>query len=238
MAKKIGKLGHRGRGSSALTRQRVLEEALGLLDREGITSLNMRQLAAHLGVTPMALYNHVSDKDDLLRGVAALVVDNVSYGSDSDDWREEIRTCFRALRNACLAHPGIVRVVESAKALPSSIFRPMEIALAALRRAGLEAEDAFRAYCLLMSFTMGQISYETRGPYPAADPAEASRQGQLSAATFPASAAAVLAMADRDWDNDAAFEFGLSTILAGLNNFARAKATSKRRSRTTRASKD
>src|SRR5262245_55669386 len=138
--------------AAALGRPRVLKEALDLLDREGAEGLNMRRLAARLCVTPMALYNHVRDKDDLLHGVAGLVVDNVDYACASGDWREQIRACFRALRRACLVHPGIVRVVEAAETLPPSIFRPMEIVLAALRRAGMEPEDAFRAYCLLINF--------------------------------------------------------------------------------------
>jgi AcrR family transcriptional regulator len=36
----------------------VLAEALGLLERDGFEALTIR----HLGVSPMALYNHVSSK--------------------------------------------------------------------------------------------------------------------------------------------------------------------------------
>jgi AcrR family transcriptional regulator len=39
-------------GQTALTRDRVLKEALALLDRDGLEALNMRGLAKHLGVTP------------------------------------------------------------------------------------------------------------------------------------------------------------------------------------------
>ena len=208
-------------GQTALTRDRVLSEALVLLDRDGLEALNMRGLAKHLGVTPMALYNHVSNKEDLLHGIAATVIEQLRFEYDEPDWQEQIRACFRDLRQACLAHPGLVRLVETAEVLPASIFRPMELTLAALQRASIGPEDALRAYFLLTNFTIGQVSYQIRGPFRGVDPTEAIRQGRLSAVTFPASAAAAEPAALRGWDFEAAFEFGLTVILSGLTCVAR-----------------
>ena len=204
-----------------LSRERVLKAGLGILDRDGQAGLTLRRLAKQLGVSPMALYNHVRDKSDLFYGIAELVIDGVQYQSDSDDWREQIRACFRELRRACLAHPGVVGLVETADVLPVSVFRPMEITVAALRRTGLGPRDSLAAFFLLMNFTMGQVAYQIRGPFRGVDPAWASRHGRLSAAAFPASAAAVQAVSLGDWDFDAAYEFGLSAILAGLADLAR-----------------
>jgi TetR/AcrR family tetracycline transcriptional repressor len=142
-----------------LTRRFLIEQALILLDREGLERFSMRRLAEQLGVTPMALYNHASSKQDLLQGVADAVIEQVQYPPEQDDWREAIRGCFRALRHTCLAHPGAVPLVESAKVLPAATFRPMEVTLSALQRAGFSPEDAMRAYSLLTTFTLGQASY-------------------------------------------------------------------------------
>ena len=57
-----------------LTRARIVEAEFGLVDREGNDAITMRRLADALGVTPMALYNHVSSKRDLLRAVAEHVL--------------------------------------------------------------------------------------------------------------------------------------------------------------------
>jgi TetR/AcrR family transcriptional regulator, tetracycline repressor protein len=216
-------------GQPALTRERVLSEALALLDRDGLEALNMRSLAKHLGVTPMALYNHVSNKEDLLHGIAATIIDQVHFEYDDQDWREQIRACFRDLRQACLAHPGLVRLVETAEVLPASIFRPMELTLTALQRAGIDPADALRAYFLLTNFTIGQVSYQIRGPFRGVDPTEAIRRGRLPAVTFPASAAAVEPAALRDWDFEAAFEFGLTVILSGLTCVARPSGAGEQR---------
>jgi AcrR family transcriptional regulator len=196
-----------------LTRDRVLAEALALIDRDGLEALTMRRLAAHLGVSPMAIYNHVRDKQDLLQGIANAILSQVDFSSDDPDWRERIRAGFRELRTACLAHPGAVRIMETVDVAPLEIFNLMEVTLGALEEVAISTEEATRAYFLLTNFTLGQVSYELRGPFPALDLVEAARHKSFAEAGFRrVERAASIA----NWDFDAAFEFGLSIILTGL----------------------
>ena len=55
-----------------LSRERVLRTGVALADRGGIEALSMRKLAQELGVEAMSLYNHVTNKDDLLDGIVEL----------------------------------------------------------------------------------------------------------------------------------------------------------------------
>ena len=64
-----------------LTRDDVLAEAIDLIDQQGLDALTMRNLADRLGVVPMALYRHVSNKDDLMEGV----LDRAVAGVDLPD---------------------------------------------------------------------------------------------------------------------------------------------------------
>jgi AcrR family transcriptional regulator len=203
----------RSEPGGTLSRERVLEAALALLDRDGFERFSMRRLAERLAVTPMALYNHVGGKQDLLQGVVDGVIEQVEYPAEREDWCERIRDCFRALRNTCIAHPGAVPLVESAEVLPASAFQAMEITLSALQRAGLGPKDSLRAYSLLITFTLGQFSYKIKGWSRGVDPAAALKEGRIVPSTFPA---VVQATSLRSWDFDASFEFGLSVILAGL----------------------
>jgi TetR/AcrR family tetracycline transcriptional repressor len=198
----------------SLSRARVINEALALLDRDGLERFSLRRLADHLGVTPMAMYNHVANRRDLLQAIADTVVSNVEYRVVRGDWQKVVAACFRTLRTACLAHPGAVALVESAEVLPAAIFRPMEITLTALEGAGLRAEDALRAYSLLITFTLGQVNYQIKGWSRGVDPAAAASEGRITRRTLPA---VVDATDQKPWDFDQAFEFGLSVILAGLN---------------------
>jgi AcrR family transcriptional regulator len=52
------------------TEDRIRAAARKLLDREGYDALSMRRLAKAVGITPMALYRHVADRDDLLNNLA------------------------------------------------------------------------------------------------------------------------------------------------------------------------
>ncbi len=53
-----------------LTRDRVIEAALEIMDAEGLEAVSMRRVAREVGVEAMSLYNHVRDKEDLLAGIA------------------------------------------------------------------------------------------------------------------------------------------------------------------------
>jgi AcrR family transcriptional regulator len=54
-----------------LSRAAVVDRALWLADAEGVEALTIRRLAQELGVTPMALYWHFRNKEELIgRGLA------------------------------------------------------------------------------------------------------------------------------------------------------------------------
>ncbi len=52
------------------TTDRIRAAARRLLDREGPDAVTMRRVAKAVGITPMALYRHVADRDDLLNSLA------------------------------------------------------------------------------------------------------------------------------------------------------------------------
>lgn len=208
------------RAAGHLTREKLIEAGLGLIDREGPDAITMRRLAGMVGVTPMALYNHVSSKQDLLRAVAEHVLGQAEFDDRHADWREQVRHCFRALRGICLRHPGLARLLETADVPPAAVFAPMEVTLRALGRARLDNLDALRTYFTLVSFTLGQASYETRGPFPDLEPSEKVRSERLAGRGYR-----TVERLDTppEWDFEAAFEFGLGLILAGVEAAARSR---------------
>ena len=190
-----------------LSRQKIITTGLELLDTGGTSAITMRSVAERLGVTPMALYNHVDSKADLLRMIAEQLIRSVRFDSGNPDWRPRIEHCFRELRNLCLRHPDLAGLLETAGAAPASVFEPMEVTLTALRRIGLGDTDALRGYFTLVSFTLGQVDYQNRGPFPDLTP--------MRYVGDKLTAGKELAVAD-PWDFAAAFEFGLQLILDGL----------------------
>ena len=59
-----------------LTRERIADAALAIMDAEGLDAVSMRRVAREVGVEAMSLYNHVHDKDDLLGCVLEQVMND------------------------------------------------------------------------------------------------------------------------------------------------------------------
>ena len=55
---------------TALTRGRIVDLALEIIDEDGLDALNMRRLAAEAGVKPMSLYHHFPNKGAILDAVS------------------------------------------------------------------------------------------------------------------------------------------------------------------------
>ena len=52
-----------------LTRERIVEAGLAIVDEQGHERLTMRGLAQRLGVTATAIYHYVDGRDDLLEAI-------------------------------------------------------------------------------------------------------------------------------------------------------------------------
>src|SRR5262245_28023639 len=82
----------------ALSRARVLREALALVDEEGLDAVSMRKLARRLGVDPMSLYNHVEGKDALLDGIAEVLLASLPAAVAGTELRSTLHRLAREFR--------------------------------------------------------------------------------------------------------------------------------------------
>ena len=98
-----------------LSRERVLRAAVKVADEGGIESLTMRRLAEVLGAEAMSLYYHVANKDDVLDGIADLivseindVVDQIDLPAMGPDWKNAARRRILAARRTVTGEAGAV----------------------------------------------------------------------------------------------------------------------------------
>jgi len=93
-----------------LSRDRVAEAALDLIDESGLETLSMRKLGAALGFEAMSLYNHIDNKDDLLSAVTDILFGEIieAYGRPDGDWRDKARAMSAAYVKVAGAHAGAV----------------------------------------------------------------------------------------------------------------------------------
>ena len=71
----------------ALSREVVVDAALRLVDTQGFDAMTMRAVAGELGVVPMALYRHVTDKRDLVDAVLDRAMARVELPAVDSPWR-------------------------------------------------------------------------------------------------------------------------------------------------------
>ena len=99
---------------SLLSRDRIRDGALDLIDAHGLEALSMRALAAHLGVQAASLYSHFASKNEVLDAVANLLTRQVdTSGFDTGDWRIGLQVWGRSYRDALAAHPKAAPIVAA-----------------------------------------------------------------------------------------------------------------------------
>jgi AcrR family transcriptional regulator len=138
-----------------LTRPRVVRTALRLVDEHGLATLTMRSLATELQVSPMALYNHVQDKEELLDLMLDLVLGEVDLSAPAGDWATQMRALVCSYHQVLTAHPALTRLYSSRVRIGPHGLRIMERGLGLLLRAGFSPADAADAFLALFTYTVG-----------------------------------------------------------------------------------
>jgi TetR/AcrR family tetracycline transcriptional repressor len=146
---------------NTLSRPRVVEAGLALVDSEGIDALTMPGLAARLGVGTMSLYRHVADKDDLLEAMAASVLGGVHVPpGPPDDWEGRVVGYLRSVRAEALRHPALARILADRGLTVAPVFDQLEEVHGILRAAGFSDLDAVRTFYSLLTYVFGFLLWE------------------------------------------------------------------------------
>jgi AcrR family transcriptional regulator len=144
-------------------RRIILDQALALVDEQGLSAVSMRAVAQRVGLTSMALYPYVGGKDALLDGLVELLQAELGerYAAVPGDWRHRLRALGRAVRALAGAHP---------RAYPLLVNRPgagsawLVAALrAALHDAAVPDGQVARLTRLWTAFLLGFSTAEVTG---------------------------------------------------------------------------
>jgi AcrR family transcriptional regulator len=202
-----------------LTRERIVDAALGVMDSEGLDAVSMRRVAREVGVEAMSLYHHVRDKDDLLQGICDRVMSGFEFPTEDGDWADRCKAGARAWRRLLQAHPDLMRLFAETHGPDHSTesLRPTEFALRLFREAGLSDRDTVQAFHAFGGYIQGFVMMEG-GSISTSDHGDrfeaAALEANLSPEDFPALTAAHRYFAECDADEQ--FEFGLDLMLRGL----------------------
>lgn len=199
-----------------ITRARVLDAALRLVNERGASALTMRALATELDIEAPSLYKHIANKDEILDGLCELVYGQVTVGELDDHWQSRMKAYASAFRNALLANRNVASILAVRPVATEASMMLVEAALSEFTRAGVSAETGRRLLNIIVGFVVGHVLSEVADPVQGA--AEYDRLVEFRTALDPATFPLTLATVARSpADRDAEFELGLDLLIDGMS---------------------
>ncbi|MGW4535538.1 TetR family transcriptional regulator [Nocardia sp. NPDC004340] len=213
------------KAENRLSRETVADGAIALADAEGLEALTIRRLAQELGVTPMALYWHFKNKDELLAGVVDRLWEQVDTTRDrSRPLLEQFRALAESLVTVLRRHRALVPLFQvPGDNDPSPGFLDAtETALEILTEYGFDVEPAAAVCGNTLRTAVMLVLGEPGAPTPqqsADDNAEMIRRKRLRLETLPRQRyPRVVAAADAltSCEADQHYGFGLDFFMTAL----------------------
>ncbi len=144
-----------------LTPDRIVAEALALLQESGLEAVSLRRLAARLGVQAMSIYWHIANKDELLRQMSQKVFqDSMSTMPECQSWQDWARVYGLGLWDMYHRVRDAARLTFSVR-YSDDDFRQIGDSLAAyLTRFGLDAGQAIQLHSSIQALVIGWAGFD------------------------------------------------------------------------------
>jgi AcrR family transcriptional regulator len=150
-----------------ISRERVLQATLEIAEEQGLAAVSMRAVARRVGVTPMALYHHVRDKEDLLDALVERLLTELLVPNPELPWQERLRVLGASLRETAGCHPDAFLMLLRRPATTPGARRARDAIYSALADAGVPRDEIPRVERLISTFMIGFAASEAAGRFAA-----------------------------------------------------------------------
>ncbi|WP_370947664.1 TetR/AcrR family transcriptional regulator C-terminal domain-containing protein [Amycolatopsis sp. cg5] len=198
----------------ALTRDRIVDAAIKLIERDGLDAVSMRKLAAELDAGTMSLYNHIPNKAALLDAVSERIFAELDTPAGSGDWRDRLRAQAHALRDLSRRYPHAFVLLALRRLGTESGLRPVERALATLADAGYHGDEAVHALRAIVAYITGALMREAETTPALGGVPISPYASPIDATEYPLVAAASPTLAG--YDHALEFDQGLDLLIQAL----------------------
>ncbi len=155
-----------------LSRDRIVDQAVAIIDASGPGELTMRRLGQDLGVEAMSLYRYVNGREDLLEAVVdrlvnELRVDPGGLMDPMDGWQAFLQWMAHEVRRLALAHPRAFPLIATRHPAapwlrpPLRSLRVVQDFVDGLTSRGFTDDQAVAAYRSFTSFLLGHLLLES-----------------------------------------------------------------------------
>ena len=214
-------------GRAELTRDAIVDRAVAIADAEGLDAVSIRRLAQEFGVTPMALYWHVQNKDELLAAMGDRIFANLDLPTDRDrPWDERLRELMVVMLAGLRRHPTLVPLAFQRVLVCADGLELTETALQILRDGDFSARDAANIAAHSLRTVIGLIADEPGTEDGRRDPeheahlaAKRAHLAALPAQVYPRLMESADDLLDCD-DQSAYDDYGIELFVAGVQALA------------------
>jgi AcrR family transcriptional regulator len=146
-----------------LTRDRIVEAAIELLDAAGESGVTVRALTTHLATGRGAIYHHVASKEELLAVATDGIIGRVVTATEGDDDPSEtIRALALGIFDAINDHPWVGAQLAR-EPLQPAVFRIWKAVGSSLHGLGLTGSDLSDAGAALVNYALGAAAQHAAG---------------------------------------------------------------------------
>jgi AcrR family transcriptional regulator len=139
-----------------LTREQIIRAAIEILDAEGLDGLNMRRLGDRLGSAATAVYWHVKSRDELVILAGDEVWREIGLpDADEVGWRDAATTMAKDLYAMTGRHPWLVSAMGNYLVYGPNKARSDDHMLGVFEAAGFSPDEAGEAATTVATLVMG-----------------------------------------------------------------------------------
>jgi AcrR family transcriptional regulator len=161
-----GRRGGRRGPKPSLRREEIVDAAIDIADAEGLGAVSMARVAEKVGVSTMALYRYVANKDELLLLMSDAALDlppalapaSASNGGSGRDasWREDLTAWAHAIRGVWMRRPWLLRIPVTGPPAGPNNMAWLEAGLTALAGTGLSGAARIEIVSAITTYLRGE----------------------------------------------------------------------------------
>lgn len=201
------------RRRASLSRERIVQAAIVLVEREGLEGFSARRLGRELGVEAMSVYHFFPSKQHLVDALVGQAIGSIEFPDEALAPTERLRQVMRAYRRMAHAHAKLFPLVAVHRLNTPKNIQFIERVLRIFRDATGDDELAARYFRAAGYYLMGAGLDETSGY--AKGPSAAEPVGDdFVARECPQLARSARFFQRKEWD--ATFELGIEALIASI----------------------
>ncbi len=148
----------------------VVDAALVVAARDGLANLSMRAVATQVGVTVMALYRHLPNKEGLLDAMVGRMLSEVELPAAELEWTEQLRWIARQMLALAERYPTVVPLLLTRTYNAPEAIRLVEVQYEILDRAGVPRRQVYRLERMFSTQLLGYCIAVANNGFWASEP--------------------------------------------------------------------